>query len=120
MNAKEVMLDVENPNEPPRVFVHYEMWDQEALWLSGKYGYLVLCGSEIGLPSTLVDDLRKWVAAADALADRDDPPNSRLPEGHFKEGLALAQRVRAELPADWIVTTIDPSTYSRIVLPLPV
>ena len=67
MNEFIVPLEVENPDEPPRVDVHDE-WRQFALWLSGRYGLLNV----------------DW----------------------------------AELPAEWIVTTNDPTTRAKVVLPL--
>lgn len=41
-----VTLPVENPDEPPRVDVHYE-WTQHAVWVSGRYGIDSIAGHEI-------------------------------------------------------------------------
>lgn len=117
MSDFEVALSVINPDEPPRVDVHDE-WRQFALWLSGRYGLLNVDGHEIGLSPKLVNDLLAWGDAADALFDQDYPPDSLLPEGHYETGYELAKRVRAELPAEWIVTTNDPTTRAKVVLPL--
>ena len=103
--------------EPPRVDVHYE-WTQHALWLSGRCDYDSVDGHEIGLSPELVQDLRAWCAAEDALFDGDDPPNSGSTDGYLEKGFALAKRVRAELPPEWVVTADDPITLKNVVLPL--
>ena len=117
MNDFIVPLEVENPDEPPRVDMHYEA-GQSALWLSGRYGYQVSDGSEIGLSPGLVADLKAWCDAEDALYNPNDPPSSGSTEGYLENGFELAKRVRAELPAEWVVTTRHPVDRKQMVLPL--
>lgn len=117
MNEFKDMLPVFEPDEPPRVDVHYE-WTQHALWLSGRYDFDSIDGHEIGLSSELIHDLSAWCAAEDALFNGDDPPSSKSTDGYLEKGFALAKRVRAELPPEWVVTSIDPITLKRVVLPL--
>lgn len=119
MSNFHITLPIEEPNEPPRIDVHYESVLQYALWLSGRYGLDNVDGHEIGLSPELVRDLRAWTGAADALYNGDDPANSPLPPNHDEDGFELAKRVRAELPAEWIVTTFDPVSRTDVVLPLP-
>jgi len=65
-------------------------------------------GSALGLSEQLVDDLRAWSEAYNATYNDDDPHESApLPRDHFLRGLELAQRVRAETPPLWKVTTKD-------------
>lgn len=109
------LLSVVEPDEPPRVDVHYE-WTQYALWISGRYGLDNIDGHEIGLSAELVRDLTAWGDAADALFDEDEPANSPAPAEHLEKGFALAKRVRADLPAEWIVTTSDPTTRMQVEL----
>lgn len=116
MNDPNVLLEIENPDEPPCVDVHYEA-GQAALWLSGRYGYEVSDGHEIGLSPGLVDDLRTWCEAEDALFNQDDPLNSGSTEGFEEKGSALAKRVRAELSEEWVVTTWHPAENRQVVLP---
>ena len=117
MNDFKVLFQVVNPDEPPCVDVHYEMVGQCALWLSGRYGYQVLDGHEIGLSPRLVRDLRAWCEAEDALYNPNDPPSSGSTEGFEEKGFALAKRVRAELPEEWVVTTWHPAENRQVVLP---
>jgi len=112
-----VTLPVENPDEPPRVDVHYE-WTQHAVWVSGRYGIDSIAGHEIGLSPGLVRDLTAWVDAADSLFNANDPLSSQSPPGFLERGFALAERVRAELPAGWVVTTTHPVTKADVELPL--
>lgn len=111
-----VTLPVENPDEPPRVDVHYD-WTQHALWVSGRHGIDSIAGHEIGLSPELVRDLAVWVDAADALFNADDPLSSQSPSGFLETGFALAERVRAELPAEWVVTATHPVTKADVELP---
>lgn len=115
MNDLHITLPVIESDEPPRVDVHDE-WLQYPLWLSGRYGVDSIDGHEIGLSPELVHDLVAWSAAADALVDPQDPASSPLPANHYEEGYELAKRVRAELPADWIVTATDPATFKVVEL----
>lgn len=115
MNDFKVALPIIEPNEPPRVDVHDE-WTQYPLWLSGKYGVDSIDGHQIGLSPALVRDLVAWGHAADVLVDPNDPGNSPLPPNHYEDGYELAKRVRAELSAEWIVTTTDPVTFKSIVV----
>ena len=110
-----VPLPIENPTEPPCVDVHYE-WMQYALWLSGRYGFHNLDGHEIGLSPDLVRDLSAWGDAEDAIFNGEDPPNSPSTDGYLEKGFALAQRVRAELPAEWVVTTTHPVSRTTVTL----
>ncbi|MGR4010492.1 hypothetical protein [Leucobacter sp. 1207-22] len=116
MNDFKVLLKVKHTNEPPVANVHYE-WTQYALWVSGRYGFENLDGHEIGLSPELVHDLLEWGDNADAVFNADDPTNSIVPDNFFEDGLNLAKRVRAELPAEWVVTTDDPITRTEVVLP---
>ncbi|MGH1551108.1 hypothetical protein ACRAWB_18800 [Leifsonia poae] len=97
--------------------LHYE-WEQYALWLSGRYGLENLDGHEIGLSPELVHDLLVWVEKGDADFDAEYPPDSPDTPNFLEDAFELAKRVRAELPPEWIVTTIDPVTRTDIVLPL--
>lgn len=115
MNDFQITLPVIEPDEPPRVDVHYE-WTQYPIWLDGRYGIDSVDGHEIGLSPELVRDLLAWNDVADASFNPDDPASSTYPENHFEQGLALAKRVRAELPSEWIVTTTDPVTRKKIKL----
>ena len=117
MNDFAIALSVENPEEPPRVDVHYE-WTQYALWLSGRYGYANIDGHEIGLSHDLVSDLLAWTEVGDADFDAEYPPDSRDTPNFLEDGFDLAKRVRAELPAEWIVTATDPVSRTDVVLPL--
>ncbi|SEI17763.1 hypothetical protein SAMN04515692_1316 [Leifsonia sp. CL147] len=118
MNDFIITLPVLEPDLPPCVDIHYE-WTQFAVWLSGKYGVgNPVEGHEIGLSSELVHDLLVWTDAADALFNADDPPNGLLPANFYEDGFELAKRVRAELPAEWIVTAYHPVSRTRVVLPL--
>ena len=117
MNAFKIILPIVEPNEPPRVDVHYE-WTQYALWLSGRYGLDNVDGHEIGLSPELVHDLLEWCSAEDALFNQNDPANSPSTDGYLQNGFELAKRVRAELPAEWIVTTTDPVSRTDVVLSL--
>jgi len=117
MSDIRISLPVLEPDEPPCVDVHYE-WTQYALWLDGKYGLDNVDGHEIGLSPQLVRDLLAWTDAADALFNEDDPANSPLPPNFDVDGYELAKRVRAELPAEWIVTTYHPVSLTRVVVPV--
>ena len=117
MNDFKVTLPIVEPGEPPRVDVHYE-WTQYALWLSGRYGFDNVEGHEIGLSAELVQDLLVWTDIGDADFNADYPPDSVVTPNFLEDCLALAKRVRAELPPEWAVTTIDPITRKRVVLPL--
>ncbi|WP_156316529.1 hypothetical protein [Leucobacter japonicus] len=111
-----IPFEVENPDEPPVVDVHYE-WNQYALWLSGKYGLENIDGHEIGLSTGLVHELLTWGDRADSIFDQDDPANSELPDNFLEDGYELARRVRAELPHEWIVTTWHPTRGYGYVVP---
>ncbi|MBK0422452.1 hypothetical protein JD292_10250 [Leucobacter sp. CSA2] len=117
MKSLKIDLEVEDPNEPPAIDVHYE-WTQFALWMSGKYGYGNLDGHEIGLSAELVQDLCEWGDRADAVFPADDPASFELSDGFLQEGYELAQRVRAELPAEWVVTAWNPVLGSNVELSL--
>lgn len=106
-----------HPDEPPCVDVHYE-WGQDALWLSGRYGYHVLDGRKIGLSRSLVLDLIEWRDAADSLVDPNDYAGSPVPDNFDEDCFALAKRVRAELPEEWVVTAWHPIEGRTVVLPL--
>ncbi|SDJ03969.1 MULTISPECIES: hypothetical protein [unclassified Leifsonia] len=118
MSEFQITLPILEPDEPPRVDVHYE-WRQYALWLSGRYGLDNVDGHEIGLSPALVRDLLLWTDTEDALFNEDDPANSPSSPNFRANGFELAKRVRAELPSEWIVTTFDPDSRKRVVLPLP-
>jgi len=118
MNDFKVLFQVFNPDEPPCVDVHYEMVGQYALWLTGRYGDVVSDGHEIGLSADLIHDLDAWCEAKDALYNPNDPLSSGSPEGFLENGFELAKRVRAELPAEWVVTTWHPVENKQVVLPL--
>ncbi|MGH1525047.1 hypothetical protein ACRAWC_13805 [Leifsonia sp. L25] len=115
MNNFQIALPVIEPDEPPRVDVHYE-WTQYPLWLDGKYGIDSVDGHEIGLSPELVRDLRAWSGSADAQFNADDPPSSTVPANFLEDGFELAKRVRAELPAEWIVTSYDPRARRKVTL----
>lgn len=117
MKDFDIQFEVENYKAPPMVDVHYEAFGQYALWLSGKYGNCVSDGSELGLSPRLISDLNAWCEAEDALYDPNDPPNSGSTEGFREKGFALAKRVRAELPVEWVVTTWDPFLKTNVELP---
>lgn len=102
-----ITLEIENPNEPPAVDVHSE-WAQFALWLSRKHGYGNLAGHEIGLSPELVRALCDWGDRADAVFPADDPASFELSDDFLQEGYELARRVRAELPAEWVLTALEP------------
>jgi hypothetical protein len=112
-----IEFEVENPNEPPVVDVHYE-WTQFALWMSGKYGHGNLAGHEIGLSPELVQALCDWGDRADAVFPADDPASFELSDDFLQEGYELARRVRAELPAEWVVTTWNPASRSTVEVAL--
>ncbi|MBQ3357334.1 MAG: hypothetical protein IJG47_00370 [Microbacterium sp.] len=116
MDDSRVTLPAREPDEPPRARVFWD-WQQHALWISGRYGMDYIEGHEIGLSPELVLDLAEWARVADAGFNEDYPPDSEVPPGWAAEGLALAQRVRAELPAEWIVTARDPTSGRQFVLP---
>lgn len=80
------------PDEPPRVDVHYE-WTQHPLWLDGRYGIDSVDGHEIGLSPELVRDLRVWSDSADSQFNADDPASSSAPANFLEDGFELAKRV---------------------------
>ncbi|QIM16923.1 hypothetical protein G7067_11770 [Leucobacter insecticola] len=116
MSDFKIEFEVENPSEPPMIDVHYE-WSQYALWMSGKYGFGTFDGHEIGLSAELVQDLLAWGDSADAIFNADDPANSPYPDNFLEDGYELARRVRAELPAEWVVTVWSPALKADVVLP---
>lgn len=116
MSDFKTTLPIVEPDEPPRVDVHYE-WTQYALWLSGRYGLGPIDGHEIGLSPELIHDLRAWTKSADDLFNADDPPSSIAPPNFLEDCFELAKRVRAELPPEWVVTTFDPDSETDVVLP---
>jgi hypothetical protein len=113
-----VTLPVREPDEPRRVRLLWD-WQQHALLISGRYGMDYIEGREIGLSPELVFDLAEWAGVADAGVNEDYPPDSEQPPGWAEDGFALAKRVRAELPAEWIVTARDPTSGRQFVLPAP-
>ena len=117
MNGFRISLPILEPDEPPHVDVHYE-WTAYALWLSGKYGFDNVDGHEIGLSPELVRDLSAWVDIGDAGFNAEYPPDSVDTPNFLEDCFALAKRVRAELPPEWIVTVTDPITRADVVLPL--
>ncbi|QIM16921.1 hypothetical protein G7067_11760 [Leucobacter insecticola] len=117
MSDFKIDFEVENPNEPPFVDVHREL-QCYALWMSGKFGYDNVDGHEIGLSAELVRDLLTWVNSGDATFNHHDPANSPYPDNFLEDGYELARRVRAELPAEWVVTTHHPVRRVRVVVPL--
>lgn len=115
MSDSNITLPVIAPNERPHVDIHYE-WTQFPLWLNGRYGIDSIAGHEIGLSSELVRDLLAWSDAADAQFEADDPANSAAPANFLEDGFELAKRVRAELSAEWIVTSYDPRAKRKVEL----
>jgi hypothetical protein len=61
-------------------------------------------------------DLLAWTEVGDAGFDAEYPPDSPDTPGFLEEGFELAKRVRAELPAEWIVTVTDPVTRKKVEL----
>lgn len=118
MDDSRVTLPIRYPDEPPRARVHWD-WQQHALWISGRYGMNYIEGHEIGLSPELVRDLAEWAGVADANFNEDYPPDTEVPAGWAAEGILLAKRVRAELPAEWIVTARDLISRRQFVLPAP-
>lgn len=116
MNDFIISLPIVHADEQPRVDVHYE-WTQYALWLSGRYGFGNIDGHEIGLSPQLVHDLLMWTDVGDANFDSAYPPDSPEIPTFDDDGLELAKRVRAELPDEWVVTTFDPISRTKIVVP---
>ncbi|QIM16925.1 hypothetical protein G7067_11780 [Leucobacter insecticola] len=117
MSDFKIEFEVENPNEPPFVDVHHEL-QCYALWMSGKFGYDNVDGHEIGLSAELVQDLLAWVKNGDATFNHPDPLEVPYPDNFLEDGYELARRVRAELPAEWVVTTWSPALKADVVLPL--
>ncbi|WP_139230731.1 MULTISPECIES: hypothetical protein [unclassified Leifsonia] len=88
------------------------------MWLSGKYGYDNVDGHEIGLSPEVVRDLFDWTERGDADFNAEYPPDSVHTPNFLEDAVELAQRVRAELPPEWIVTVLDPISRTRVVLQL--
>jgi hypothetical protein len=95
-------------------------WKSYALWLAGRVGTDNVDGRALGLSDGLVEDFDRWALDYDAGYIEDDPRRSTAPDGHLTRGYRLAERVRAELGPEWIVTAKSPDTKKEVrVDPLP-
>ncbi|WP_024820627.1 hypothetical protein [Arthrobacter sp. 31Y] len=58
------------------------------------------------------------VSDEDTIFDHDDRASSPPTHDFLEKGFALAERVHAELAAQWVVTTTDSVTRADVVLPV--